>query len=124
LSARNAVNNMNPNDYASLEMSRRLVEAVIVVETEKVWRFPADGSRPFLTDAEPMRYSTDCPALSMAEAWRELPSEVDGYYLTIGKLSDMTKASHGPSYNALRGGLSDNPTDALCDLLLFTKGRK
>ncbi len=64
---------MNPNNYASLEASKRLVEAGIVIETEAVWRHKRDKTGYYLSRKALYHRPSDIPAPSMAEVWRELP---------------------------------------------------
>ena len=72
---------MNPLNYATLEASKRLVDAGIVLETEKV-HFQI-GDVWFLRDrmcaGSNLIPSKICiPAPSMAEVWRELPEHACG----------------------------------------------
>ena len=112
---------MNPLNYASLEASKRLAEAGIVLETELYWRvWPARSNaqggselvdeetkigfqktRPLDADDEidgpgVLYY----PAPSMAEVWRELPGRVEIYQkrwnLEISKgCATGTQETHG-----------------------------
>ena len=116
---------MNPNNYASLEASNRLVKAGIVLETEALWvKWYFDTSTnmnysPFewrlmyrsLTQVD-LEY---IPAPSMAEVWRKLLDitisirlQKDGLYFLF--LADDTFESY-----------RDNPTDALIDLLIWVR---
>ena len=106
---------MNTQNFASLEASMRLVEAGIVLETEKVWFFSTTGWE--LVD----RYDKHkvnkhyLPAPSMAEVWRELPDST-----CINKDGDYTKC-WVDSNMSLKVFQNENPTDALIDLLIFVR---
>ena len=115
---------MNTQNYASLEACQRLVDAGIVLKTEAYWIRVAN-SPMMLTDN---RHGADetYPAPSMAEVWRELPWVTDNYGLI-----SMNKADN-VTYCGYRKGLairepkfeSNNPTDALIDLLIFVRKGK
>lgn len=67
-------------NYTSLEMSRKLVENGIVLETEKVWAFvPGDITKPdspgkWALISKPLYpYKEQYPAPNLSELWRELP---------------------------------------------------
>ena len=73
---------MNPNNYASLEASRRLIEAGIVLETDFYHYVPYPKQYPDkseiiskkdISPLKPIQGVEFYPAPSMAEAWRELP---------------------------------------------------
>lgn len=124
---------MNPLNYASLEVSKKLVDAGIVLETEAYWwkahqridwilQYKNVGIGDMLTQ------SVNCiPAPSMAEVWRELPEgfqqsrscpvfwvEAEIHYAAY--MQDFRITS--PYFN------STNPTDALIDLLIWVKENK
>jgi len=117
---------MNNLNYASLEASKKLHDAGIVLETEKVWFFSTTGWE--LVD----RYDKHkvnkhyLPAPSMEEVWRELPAdiEVDGekYNLCAHKIGGVNCAEYvsdlpetiGSAYGA-------NMADNLIDLLIWVK---
>jgi len=66
---------MNTDNYASLEASKRLVEAGIVLETDVMWVEGRSGW--FLCTASDLAEYFDedanaIPAPCMAEAWRKL----------------------------------------------------
>ena len=127
---------MNPNNYASLEASKRLVEAGIVLETEALWvKWYFDTSTnmnysPFewrlmyqsLTQVD-LEY---IPAPSMAEVWRELPETIDEYDLTCEKIFNggMQAGYTTCDVSGLRWKVllnAANPTDALIDLLIWVR---
>src|SRR5574343_117462 len=112
---------MNPLNYASLEASKRLVDAGIVLETEKCWRFTSYNKAPFVTGVEPGRFSTDIPDPCMAEVWRELPEsiEVNGWlaFKNIQQVS-FSFASYKSNDGESKVFKNTNPTDALIDLFI------
>jgi hypothetical protein len=112
---------MNEANYASLEASKRLVEAGIVLETDAVWvkwysdNYPHGEYRlVYKALVQIEEFNEQYPAPSMAEVWRELP--------------DVMAMNHrnGETECWLETGsdsfASTNPTDALIDLLIFIKG--
>ena len=124
---------MNPLNYASLEASKRLVSAGIVLETDYQWfhykeeTFGWDITRRIgSVIAEPYCI----PAPSMAEVWRELPEGT-----SVHKGSELGKSERGitAAWCCIRKGdgavtspdiQRDNPTDALIDLLIWLKENK
>lgn len=108
---------MNPNNYASLAASKRLVEAGIVLETEVVWA--TDGLDWVLMSRDRCgSWMQGIPAPSMVEVWRDLLDitisirlQKDGLYFLF--LADDTFESY-----------RDNPTDALIDLLIWVRKEK
>ena len=112
---------MNTQNYASLEASKRLHDAGIVLKTEAYWIRVANSPMMLVDN----RHGADeyYPAPSMAEVWRELPWVTDNYGLI-----SMNKADN-VTYCGYRKGLairepkfeSNNPTDALIDLLIFVR---
>ena len=73
---------MNPDNYASIEASKRLVEAGIVLETEAGWyKIFRPGCHSFgmvlsMRSGNEKFYGDNYPAPSMAEVWRELPKSI------------------------------------------------
>ena len=130
---------MNPqNNYASLETSKRLVDAGIVLETECCWQWkdpcsPDDIAYGAYGEWILVRGSIDhidaecIPAPSMAEVWRELPEYVEYKkddrplieYLRIDKNGDGSLSCGYGQYSEMT--INDNPTDALIDLLIWVK---
>lgn len=125
---------MNPNNYASLEASKRLVEAGIVLETEAGWyKIFRPGCHSFdmvlsLRSGNEKFYGDNYPAPSMAEVWRELPATVPekGLYAPL----KLRKAGDGKTWGSyFRDGsqiidsikADTNPTDALIDLLIWVR---
>ena len=116
---------MNPLNYGSLEASKRLVEAGIVLETEAIWRKNRDRRvEPgyYLTRKALYHRKTDIPSPCMAEVWRELPPQGcyltanQGYYYAWIEWTDFE--GHGKSCEAKE---NTNPTDALIDLLIWVR---
>lgn len=129
---------MNTQNYASLEASKGLVDAGIVLETEKVWFFSTTGWE--LVD----RYDKHkvnkhyLPAPSMAEVWRELPAEYQTKTKHLQLQIDKIKRNDGVIvtsanyiYNDEESGCcvykfyaNENPTDAMIDLLIWVRKEK
>lgn len=115
---------MNEQNYASLDTSKRLVEAGIVLETECIWFKGVDRDWHLTSKWLANRAPEKIPAPSMAEVWRELPSihksTVFDNQLIICK-SDLhgTVAGYGPML--LAQIVNPNPTDALIDLLIWVR---
>lgn len=114
---------MNHNNYCTLEMSRRLVEAGVKIETECLWV----GLKAFnevkykivtLNTYERESYLFDqqphYPAPSMADLWAMLPDNT------------CIMKNNGETYITDENcEFSDtNPCDALAELLIWVKGRK
>ena len=124
---------MNPNNYASLEASKRLVEAGIVLETEAGWyKIYRPGCHSFdmvlsLRSGNEKFYGDNFPAPSMTEVWRELPCWLEGYRSLM-----ITKSAGDELVCGYQKGLavrdpmrrSINPTDALIDLLIWVRKEK
>ena len=116
---------MNPLNYATLEASKRLHDAGIALNSEAVWIHVQGGSwyLRLKDDGIVSHSSLDkvIPAPSMAEVWRELPDDIDGHELGMGK-------EDGESYVFYKS-LKDfpyntNPTDALIDLLIWVRSER
>jgi len=105
---------MNTQNYASLEASKRLHDADIILETDAVWEEKEGQTRLNLKANCPDGF----PAPSMTEVWRELPNNAallknKVYYTSIGG-----------SDNAYKEFTSENPTDALIYLLIWVRKEK
>jgi len=122
---------MNPLNYASLEASKRLIDAGIVLETEAYWRpYEYPDRREWNLYFRGMNHVEQVPAPSMAEVWRELPGtfrtkEKGLYELQMDKNINFTHAFYvdyetGINLPFNRKG-SPNPTDALIDLLIWVR---
>jgi hypothetical protein len=139
---------MNPQNYATLEASKRLVKAGIVLETDYVWCWivsihPKDEWKLLLVDTDSYKtfhyYRPErcIPAPCFCEAWRELPNFIDrnGLYLqpNLVKLANEDE-DYPERCSAFYAHLDDrpvpcvhqnnNPTDALIDLLIWVKGER
>jgi hypothetical protein len=130
---------MNPNNYATLEASRRLVEAGIVLETEAVWCQPLSPSQDWylVSDKEYHFVFSACPsypAPQFAEVWREFTDEelldVCVRRVPFSHETLATKAIHHfdasgeLEYTSFKRKKDANPTDALISLLIWLRGRK
>ena len=127
---------MNPLNYASLEASKRLVEAGIVMETEHYWMHYIKESYLTHFHCEKTEYPFfKTPAPSMAEAWRELPETIKENDTVFWKALSACQVcgdycSYTSYQNSFEGVLigsqnyNANPTDALIDLLVWIKGHK
>ena len=104
---------MNPLNYASLEACKRLIDAGIVLDTEKYW---CAGK---LIDSEEREspYPVSIPAPTMIEVWRELPETHEGCPLTLMK--NYAGFLWGEEWSINR--VSTNPTDGLIDLLILVR---
>ena len=100
---------MNTQNYASLEASKRLHDAGIILETDAVWEGKEGQTRLNLKANCPDGF----PAPSMAEVWRELPDST-----CINKDGDYTKC-WVDSNMSLKVFQNENPADALIDLLIW-----
>jgi hypothetical protein len=120
----------NPDNYCSLELSQRLVDAGIVLETEKVWvhyYVPSKKEWRWV-----IYYKKDItgtfktiPAPNLSELWRELPGRIDNLRLTAMRMSkgttivgyinpaDMCWVCKFDEYN---------PCDALAELCIWVEG--
>lgn len=117
---------MNPLNYATLEASKRLVDAGIVLETEQ--------HHHEIVEWEGKQVKLTIPAPSMAEVWRELPEgfwyENKWTWICVTKSrkdGDTTYcAYYMPDDKAVCGSKrrNTNPTDALIDLLIWVRKEK
>ena len=123
---------MNELNYASFEASKRLVDAGVVLETDAIWSLFYNGWRLVLrTELHPL--VEDYPAPSMAEVWRELQKNVifyganlyfsfqlldQGFYSNQAKFADDLGRIESPTF------ISDNPADALAELLIWVRREK
>ena len=122
---------MNPLNYASLEASKKLVDAGIVLETEAAWcPFGRNGEYKLLPIEyfPPTEVSKDVriPAPCMTEVWRELPATVPdrGLSMKLRKAGDgKTWGSHFRDGSQIIDSIKadTNPTDALIDLLIWVR---
>ena len=113
---------MNELNYTSLDMSRKLVKAGIVLKTEAKWIIWPTGLAELVYSWQYRDADVEVfPAPSFTELWRELPAFVG-----------LTKQPDGISkcwVESLTGDMmikvffNANPADALAELLIFVKGR-
>lgn len=112
---------MNTQNVGSLAACQRLVDSGIVLETDFYWARDSNGwyLRTYGTYEREVLESV--PAVTMAEAWRELPEQYEGEYLRIFKDGDRTFCGRS-RYGEYTDGLSSkNPTDALINLLILQR---
>ena len=120
---------MNPNNYSTLEASRRLHEAGIVLKTDCYWHVPHTGEPELLYDAfvAHLVCGERCkiyPAAQFAEVWRELPETVQHARKKMQLHFEKWRGESYASYENFGLSKSINPTDALIDLLIWLRGRK
>lgn len=115
---------MNPNNYTSLEASRHLVEAGIVLETDFVYHYFWEPDNKWILVSVGEILEGDIPAPSMSELWRELPEMCGGGELHFAKDSRQHYAFYGPIMFPYGKQSSTNPCDALAELLIWIEGRK
>ena len=125
---RRGVNKLN---YASLEASKRLVEAGIVLETDAVWYVNGAGWQLSNRDwvAGVITYFEMISAPSMAEVWRELPDLIGAGELRMARIINTHEAvlyygwidEDGKEQIETKVFRNTNPADALIDLLIFIK---
>jgi hypothetical protein len=125
---------MNPLNYGSREACERLHKAGVVVETDFVYfrygekwvirsKWCAGHDLSIIPDL--------CiPAPTLSEVWRELPQDI--YYKTMccslmlwkfnkGKFTEVGYWWHD---QIIKSFLSENPTDAAIELLIWLKGER
>jgi hypothetical protein len=112
---------MNLLNYGSPEACQKLYAKGIVLETDAIWVLDWKANIWMLMDlhekVENWR-SCDCiPAPSMAEVWRELPEEFSEFELYKDGNDTRINVQRPPFLQIT----NTNPTDALIDLLIFTK---
>ena len=110
---------MNELNVASLQASKKLVEAGIVLETDAVWARDEIGwylrSSFENTEREVLK---SYPAPSMAEVWRELPEGTECIkQATETKCITMSKDN-------IKVFFSKNPADALIELRIWLEKEK
>jgi hypothetical protein len=112
---------MNPLNYASLEASKRLVDAGIVLETEYYWIRVANS--PMMLHNNIHGADDYYPAPSMAEVWRELPDINQGARIYLTKIGNQTQVGYGWPYMPSSSVVGQNisPTDALIELLVWLR---
>ena len=105
---------MNELDHASLEASKKLVDNGIVLETAFYWW--VEKKKVYLKkDIYYQSGSRGCtliPAPCFTEVWRELPEGIE-----LAKLHTCNAVFYEGKRFA-----SDNPTEAIIELLIWVKG--
>lgn len=111
---------MNNLNYASFEASKKLVAAGIVLETDWYWVKLITKEEWVLStlDNVVLKFYESIPAPSMAEVLKELPNN------TAFLKNKIYYASTGGKDNAYKEFISTNPTDALINLLIWTRKEK
>ena len=117
---------MNSENYCSLNLAQRLIDAGIVLETDHQWLMLKNEDCYLSGEIVPMiEIIRELPAPSMAELWRELPEYITNgstiQYLEMGKTGSKTYASYDFADDYV---LFDNPADALAELLIWVKEQK
>jgi len=118
---------MNNLNYATLEASKKLHDAGIVFETDWYWVKLITRDEWVLSrlDNVVINFYESIPAPSMAEVWRELP-----FQSYIKKLDDGSTlvwiCDDGADGKYIESNMiaNTNPTDALIDLLIWTRKEK
>lgn len=126
---------MNPSNYCTLPIAKRLHEAGIEIETDFYHYIPYPCQLPDASELvdkkfkERYRYANDVlfyPAPTLAEVWRELPEckphAGEAFFLKMFKFLGKTWAGYYSNEKYIIRIESDNPTDAACLLLLWVKG--
>ena len=109
---------MNTQNYASLEASKRLHEAGIVLETDFYWARDSNGWYLRTYGTYEREVLESIPAPSMTEVLKELPNN------TAFLKNKIYYASTGGKDSVYKEFISTNPTDALIDLLIWTRKEK
>ena len=127
---------MNPNNYCTLEASKRLVEAGIKIKTEFYHVFSEgqylgihhkkyrDGFlKEISLDHADVKARDFIPAPSMAEVWRELLKKHN--VSLSGQQEGLTTAwTYAGGQETSPDIPNTNPTDALIDLLIWVRKEK
>lgn len=125
---------MNTDNYASLEASKRLVEAGIVLETEMSWGCQTGTGTPIWKLQLKNCHFLHCegedypeyPAPCFTEVWRELPDGivVNGSYAELYFMKnehEVNYCGYSVEYHVVSEVKANNPTDALIDLLIWVR---
>jgi hypothetical protein len=123
---------MNELNFASLRASKKLVDNGIVLETEMYWGCQTGTGTPIwklqLKNCHFLHYEgedyPEYPAPCFTDVWRELPWVIDNYGLISMNKVDNTTCCGYRKGMAIREPKfeSENPTDALIDLLVWLSG--
>lgn len=106
---------MNPDNHASLEASKRLHDAGIVMETEAIWFPKGDNFNLYPCWVGKESYKEHIPAPTMAELWRELPE-----HTMLWKHKEVSGAFIDYPQSAYEYRQT-NPADALIELLIWVR---
>jgi hypothetical protein len=125
---------MNKDNYVSLEVAQRLVDAEIVLETDMSWYF-RNNEWILRQSGSVYEGNISIPAPCFAELWRELPGKIVGsdgieYLLNLDKTKvtttggvvtiacyeDISSEGYTQKFFA-----NINPADALAELLIWVK---
>lgn len=131
---------MNPDNYASLEASKRLVDAGIMLETDMAWTYmPKDLYRAEfraetiwkwrLVDRKEGVCGKWFPAPAWPEVWKELPDGivVNGSYAELYFMKnehEVNYCGYSVEYHVVSEVKANNPTDALIELLIWVRKEK
>lgn len=120
---------MNPNNYVTRKVAKKLVDNGILLETEVAW-FEDEYKRWFLeidTDEAAFEYNRRLPAPSMAELWRVLQKINRSAFLawdgnTTGAWQEWTTFDgYGEGTEVFK---NENPADALAEFLIWIEKEK
>jgi hypothetical protein len=114
---------MNPDNYCTLELSRKLAENGIQVETEAKWIIWPMGLAELVYNWQYRVADVEVfPAPSFAELWRELPeSRQVEYLLTIKKMVGETIVGYENRGSWLYYIRDAKTADALAELLVWVR---
>lgn len=130
---------MNQENYCSLNVAQKLVDAGIVLETDAVWvkwysrDYPSGEWRLMYRDlVQEEELSELLSVPSFAEIWRELPDEIEleddggSIALSVFKSGKTTYAGYylNKDEEVYEEKESSNPADALAELLILVKGQE
>jgi hypothetical protein len=111
---------MNPNNYVTQPMAQRLVDAGIVLETEKELIHVVDGSWYLVDKNKGQSGAIDkrIPAPMFTEIWRELPEYARIEKQAVNLLAHACLITGTPTF------VNNNPCEAAAELLIFCEGEK
>lgn len=118
---------MNKDNFATLETSKRLADAGIVLETDAVWNYWLPDKYILVYKKDATAAEENCiPAPCMAEVWRELPEDIrqedDVFTVNLCRSRGVNHASYDGDFCLQTFG-NEAPTDALIDLLIEVRKR-
>ena len=117
---------MKGSNYCSFEVSKKLFDAGIVLDTDVVWFESLTGW--ILADANNM-YDEYYPAPTFAEIWELLPAELininkkERLFLEVWKNGDLFVCCYDNDIDEKWSGVQKhkNPADAAAELLIWLK---